>query len=284
MSDKSNSDNNSENSANIRALFRLDTGSNPRKEKPVSACYLDTKKYVSKLINNSFRFLESHNGAVTAAATVAIGCLTYSLAQDSRRQAESVEGQLKIMRDQLSEMKSGSEQVERAISASARQAAAAEYANRAWIAVGTVDIEGAWEKGKDATVKIIFVNTGREAATSIRNHPKIFKIPVTSAFKFGETKFYAGKNATCDSVFNEDGGILAFPDPRRENYARATVGGELLDEAFFAGEYAIILQGCISYLSSGTIKLTAYCFMVGKGNEHASAMKSPWCEDGNFTN
>jgi hypothetical protein len=49
--------------------------------------------------------LERHNGAATAAATVAIAALTVSLSFDSGRQAETANEQFKIMRGQLEEMK-----------------------------------------------------------------------------------------------------------------------------------------------------------------------------------
>jgi hypothetical protein len=48
---------------------------------------------------------ERYNGAVTAAATVAIACLTISLSLDSNRQAETARQQFTIMQGQLDEMK-----------------------------------------------------------------------------------------------------------------------------------------------------------------------------------
>jgi hypothetical protein len=53
--------------------------------------------------------LEKYNGAVTAAATVVIACLTLSLCVDSGRQAETSRDQFTIMRGQLEEMKVQSE-------------------------------------------------------------------------------------------------------------------------------------------------------------------------------
>jgi hypothetical protein len=49
--------------------------------------------------------LEKYNGAVTAAATVVISCLTVSMCVDSGRQAETARDQFKIMSGQLEEMK-----------------------------------------------------------------------------------------------------------------------------------------------------------------------------------
>jgi hypothetical protein len=52
-----------------------------------------------------FARFEDYNGAVTAAATVVIACLTVSLCVDSGRQADTARDQFTIMRGQLEEMK-----------------------------------------------------------------------------------------------------------------------------------------------------------------------------------
>jgi hypothetical protein len=61
-------------------------------------------KWVLHPLAFAIRWLDEHGGAVTAAATVAIACLTYYLAHDSRRQADSANGQLGVMKRQLDAM------------------------------------------------------------------------------------------------------------------------------------------------------------------------------------
>jgi hypothetical protein len=239
-------------------------------------------KYVWLWIARTVRWINENNGVVTAVATAVIAALTWSISADSKKQAGAAIAQFGIMKAQLDEMKSGSEQVERAIEASSRQAAAAEEANRAWIDVATVDIEGPWEIGKDATIKISYLNTGREVATSVRNHATVFPVHVDKTFSFGETSVNGGQNNTCNAVFNEAGGVLAFPDNRRDSWMPQKISGNLLNEDVFSGDSVLVLQGCISYLSSDVLKMTGYCVILGNGNAHASSAKTPWCADGNF--
>lgn len=235
-------------------------------------------------IRRFIAIIDEHDGFVTALATAAIAYLTWSLATDSSRQAESAQGQFKVMREQLKEMKSSSEQVERAIGAANRQAAAAEDANRAWIAVGTAEIDGPWEQGKATKVKIEFVNSGREVATSVLNHVRAMPVPISKDFVFGETRVTAGPNPECDGVYNVQGGSLAFPDSRRDSWTEAPLKASDMSADVFSGAAVLVLQGCYSYLSGNVQKWTGYCFVVGTKDKHITAQSSPWCFDGNFAN
>jgi hypothetical protein len=241
-------------------------------------------KYVWRWVARTIRWINTNSGVVTAVATAVIAVLTWSISEDSKKQAGAAISQFGIMQSQLREMVTGAEQVERAVNAANRQAEAMEYANRAWIAVAGIDVDGLWENGKETSIKVSFVNTGREVATSVRNHVRFLRFRVNKDYKFGETVINAGQNLTCSGALNEDGGSLAFPDNKRENSNNFRLGLDLLDASVFDGDYALVMQGCISYLSSKVFKMTGYCFVVGQGNNHVTAAKSPWCGDGNFTN
>ena len=63
------------------------------------------ERYLYRPARRFFGCFERYNGAVTAAATVAIAALTISLSLDSSRQAETAHQQFTIMQGQLDEMK-----------------------------------------------------------------------------------------------------------------------------------------------------------------------------------
>lgn len=63
------------------------------------------QKWVLNPILRFIRFLDAHNGALTAAATVAIAALTWSLSYDSKRQADTTRDQVGVMKGQLDEMR-----------------------------------------------------------------------------------------------------------------------------------------------------------------------------------
>jgi hypothetical protein len=63
------------------------------------------RRWVARPTVCIIQWIDRHDGIVTAAATVAIACLTWSLAQDSSRQAETAKAQFKVMKGQLDEMK-----------------------------------------------------------------------------------------------------------------------------------------------------------------------------------
>jgi hypothetical protein len=63
------------------------------------------RHWVARPIACIVPWIDKHDGVVTAAATVAIAFLTWSLSQDSRRQADTANDQFNIMRGQLDEMR-----------------------------------------------------------------------------------------------------------------------------------------------------------------------------------
>ena len=78
--------------------------------------------------------------------------------------------------------------------------------------------------------------------------------------------------------------LWRFPDARRDSWTITEVGKSYLDDAIFNGDFALIYQGCISYLYSNILKLTGILYRPGKGAEHASIAATSFCTDGNFAN
>jgi hypothetical protein len=62
------------------------------------------RRWMERPIACIVRWIDKHDGVVTAAATVAIAFLTWSLSQDSRRQADTANNQFRIMKGQLDAM------------------------------------------------------------------------------------------------------------------------------------------------------------------------------------
>ncbi len=62
------------------------------------------QRFVIRPISCVIQWLDKHDGIVTSTATVAIAYLTWSLAEDSRRQANTANDQFNIMRGQLNAM------------------------------------------------------------------------------------------------------------------------------------------------------------------------------------
>jgi hypothetical protein len=67
-----------------------------------------TYRFVGAPLRWLVLWLHQHDGLITALATVAIAYLTISLAGDSARQADTTNGQLRVMQSQLTEMQSQS--------------------------------------------------------------------------------------------------------------------------------------------------------------------------------
>jgi hypothetical protein len=59
------------------------------------------EKWAKRPAQRLIKYLDDHSGALTAAATVAIAWLTTSLSHDSAKQAESANGQLSVMKQQI---------------------------------------------------------------------------------------------------------------------------------------------------------------------------------------
>lgn len=86
------------------------------------------------------RWLDSHNGLLTAVATLAIAALTYFLATDSAQQARISEHQLTVMQSQLNEM---------------------QIDNRAWISPSGAYVIPPFVNGKGIKVSVSLINSGR---------------------------------------------------------------------------------------------------------------------------
>lgn len=63
------------------------------------------EKYIVARLSSGVHWLDRHDGAVTAAATVAIAMLTLLIADYAKEQGVTADGQLKAMQGQLDEMK-----------------------------------------------------------------------------------------------------------------------------------------------------------------------------------
>ena len=89
-------------------MGKKDTASSPKQEEIPKSHKGTTKeffkKYVLRWISYSIQLIDTHNGLVTAAATAAIAALTWSIAEDSQKQAQTAQAQFKIMRSQLDVM------------------------------------------------------------------------------------------------------------------------------------------------------------------------------------
>ena len=118
---------------------------------------------------------------------IVIAFATAAILYVSIGQWEAFRGQMNALRGQLGEMKHASEQVEKAITATNRQADAAERANeianagilasdRPWVGVDFVQTPPV-EPNKDFPAKVIVKNSGRSPAISLHGTVRIHILP-----------------------------------------------------------------------------------------------------------
>jgi hypothetical protein len=203
------------------------------------------KESLSSRVRRTITWADKHDGVITAFATVAIALLTNSLAADSRRQAETANGQLKIMQRQLDEMRDE---------------------QRAWIGPITGVIERPILGGGIKTT-VSLANFGK----SITHYSGSSAYHIFSAVEWNNgSAEIAIKNyeKACQEVENI-GSVIDILFPTNGNNSKfmlsdstrdGNVSKYIADDALISGKSIFTQMGCLIYASGDKIRHTSFCY------------------------
>ena len=202
-------------------------------------------KWVVRPTSWVVRWLDQHNGVVTAVATVAIAYLTWSLTSDSRRQAESSDGQLQAIKRQLGVMESD---------------------QRPWI---SNEVHSKFDLGPNGIIIALIyplTNKGRTPAQQV--------FPI--GFFFADSDGDSAQETVakmCKIDVQNNFGLTIFPDQHidqvyntvltRDFVASSYKGGIIFKEKTFKLNNALLFfGGCIKYKFSSENSTNHYSFFL----------------------
>ena len=231
-------------------------------------------KWIGRPIRITIQWLDSHNGLLTALATIAIAALTYFVAVYAN-------GQLKVLSDQLTEMRGTGLQTDKIIEtnnklaeAAVKQADASIEAaktaresmianQRAWIGPRNARSDNVPEVGKELSIFLDYQNTGRE--------PAIETVYDVEAFVSSEEDDKSGALGGKVNAFLDKCKIMWRPAPAQvifpnigglgSSYAlKKTLRAEDIDQEIVDGHKFIILTGCFVYKTVNSIHRSSFCY------------------------
>jgi hypothetical protein len=212
----------------------------------------------------------------TAAATIAIACLTVSLATDSSRQSTAIKGQLDEMR----------------------------LAQRAWIGAGAPTFTNPSSSTEPLNVTLQYRNFGRQPASDFAFYystatPAISESALTDVTKlsFWKDKRSFTPEQTCDEAKKTPWRSITYPDP-----AAYTISvGPKKDTTFIVNgkdtpieniislitekRVLYVIYGCFIYTTFGNVEHTNWCVMLDPLKDNGNDI-SRWgfsfCPSGNY--
>jgi hypothetical protein len=233
------------------------------------------QKWGLRPIKTAISWLDHHDGIVTAIATVAIAYLTFSLADDSRRQAKTASDQFRIMQGQLDQMTSSTASTKALAEAAKIEGNIVESANRAWIDPLFITLKLPLPKnpGDKLNYVIWYINSGKNPALHLREyHHHFWTDADNSQFEvLTPDKFVP--NDSCEKVTEENGSGVIWP--RVEGTSANSLGPYskeviIADDAFLQGNKFLGIRGCFAYDAFGKSHFSAYCFFLRPTQTDAS--------------
>jgi hypothetical protein len=176
--------------------------------------------------------LDTHDGLVTAAATVAIAWLTFFLSIDSSRQAETARDQFRIMQGQLNEM---------------------QAEQRPWV-YPTVQIKGRIQReGPNFVIPLTWTLTNVGHLPALSTTINVSGVVVSLPFNMKSIP-----NDACDKLARTDwgsiGGGTVFPNQTTEPQGHSPRVSQVDFKNLFDGgkDPMIVAAGCVDYRIPGT--------------------------------
>lgn len=251
-----------------------------------------TRRYVLSSIHFTIDWLDEHGGAMNAGATIIIALLTWSLTQDLHRQADAAHDQFLIMKGQLDEMKSSSEQVERAIAAANRQAKAAEeaakiagdsvvLAQRAWVGPENASITAEPKLGVPVEITVQYKNTGHQPAQFFTTKSDLFLASDEEDKNGAVNKKLDAFFDACKHETAMVGAGVVYPTSGFDNYkVSQKTTDNFVDEALVSGTKMLVVEGCFTYWTISEAKHAYFCYFYKKGTTNINNLNI--CARGHF--
>ena len=263
-----------------------DAAQTPDKQSVARHYYTKAESYVRETIRKRMvplvAWLDSHNGAVTAGATVIIALLTYSLAKvshgqlaqmkaDSASSDANTTAQLRVLQSQADAAKLEAQALKDAAEQAKISASTARdtltASQRAWVGVISAGTNAAPVKGNDFIVDVRFQNSGREPgrnlnSNSLQDAP--FPILSTSLNSIVVKQLMQEHQQHCRDLTAAEGNMIAYPTSNLSTISYMThpiVPGSLMVDSVITGDEDIIVQGCVTYYTQGIVAHSAYCFV-----------------------
>jgi hypothetical protein len=222
-------------------------------------------KYVWRWIAPVIQWINANNGVVTAIATAVIAALTWSISEDSKKQAGAAISQFEIMKSQLGEMKSSSEQSDKIIENYRRLADAAEAAQRAWIGPVTATMVPP-VVNQSIKTNISYANSGKEAAGI--NESADFKVFSKEEWTNGAAaKSIEEFTSKCTAINSFFPTRTAYPTSGLVTYNMnidtAMEGVDksyLADQALIDGDKILAIRGCFVYFTAQKLRHSSFCY------------------------
>lgn len=225
------------------------------------------EQFLYRPVRNFINCLNRHDGVITAAATVAIASLTYSLSVDSSRQADTANEQFRIMRSQLEEMR---------------------IEKRAWVGVIGASMVGEKNEnpvpiatGLPFVVTTYYRNSGHEPATKVHLLDVLAEIYTAEQYDNGfAEKDIGNKQVRCTSKPGRKIGGIEFPSDQPNltihTYftSQPKAGqslGTITDEVV-RGDSKIVFLYCITYESGGIPHHTAFGYFYQGHHAHPNSL------------
>ncbi len=178
--------------------------------------------------------------------------------------------------DRDSETRKSADALERALAVANRQASALENANkiasdalsagkRAWVGVVNARIDGRLAANTDLALLVEYRNSGHEPATDLA----VIQTPIvieTDKRADPATLSRLEQFAQRCMAENYVGAGIAFPSGDGQTYqAEAAIKASDIDDALVDGRKLVIVQGCIVYMTSGSIHHSSSCLYFQAG-------------------
>lgn len=256
-------DDGSEGDGNAAPATPSDSGPQPPQAEPASDAHnqqvqANRDRYIYGPTKAAVKWLDGHNGAVMAVATVVIMIATIA--------------NVWVVDGQLEEMRSSDPQTDKLIGANVKLAAASadnatiqKDAQRAWISPAFIRLDGAVERDKPIPVRVTYENTGRQPARDFAYLSDPGALKVAPDFADWE-HIDVGENTTCSTLSPHAGSNVVYPSAHFANEIAFTASfgdfhNQTVDD-IIGRDRVFWVKGCFAYKTFNEPHHSGYCYFL----------------------
>jgi len=152
---------------------------------------------------------------------------------------------------------------------------------RAWLTPVGLETGEAIAAGKDLPIKLFYANLGKGPALNM--HIAMESVTVPFLRDAPSKPLFAGNNLTCEKAIIEVDSVPIFPVPNKDQWHDTFIPGGNIPDSVVNGGTALLLRGCIKYLTVDEVHTTSFCYVAYRGGVRAAKDNTVTCADGNYT-